>query len=400
MFKQRNINFLNKFRENNIWELILPLSVSLCLLFSMISISLFQIFLTLSFLLWLFILFRKKQWPRFPSFYWALIAYVGFSIVASITSFNPEVSFKDSKELLLFLIVPIVYTALNRNKDITIANLAFLVSSYVACLYSLFYFLFNASLEERITGFMGHYMTQAGVLLLFCCIALSLFFYLKDKTVFLWGFAFILSLVCLVLTLTRSAWLGVVVAICLVLFLYRPKILIFVPVALVLFYLFSPQPVKKRTLSIFSLKEGSNQYRVEYLKAGVEIIKEYPLFGVGPNIVDMHFQNPQYNLSEGAKNNVHLHNNIMQIGAERGIPALCAWLVFMIWIFISLIKILRNKNPASYVLASAALAALFGFNMAGLFEYNFGDSEVVTIFLYLVTIPFIQERILRKKTQA
>ena len=38
--------------------------------------------------------------------------------------------------------------------------------------------------------------------------------------------------------------------------------------------------------------------------------------------------------------------------------------------------------------ARAALAALAAFLTMGLFEYNFGDSEVVVILLFIVTLPF------------
>jgi len=38
--------------------------------------------------------------------------------------------------------------------------------------------------------------------------------------------------------------------------------------------------------------------------------------------------------------------------------------------------------------ARAALAALAAFLTMGLFEYNFSDSEVVMILLFIVTLPF------------
>jgi hypothetical protein len=44
-------------------------------------------------------------------------------------------------------------------------------------------------------------------------------------------------------------------------------------------------------------------------------------------------------------------------------------------------------------LTAAALAGLLALFTAGFFEYNFGDSEVVTLFLYLITVPFAAQRI-------
>jgi len=137
--------------------------------------------------------------------------------------------------------------------------------------------------------------------------------------------------------------------------------------------------------------------RIEYMRAGIIIIKEYPIFGTGPNTIEMALQNPKYGFSKKTKMGVHLHNNILQIGAERGIPTLLAWLTFMVWVFISFLKLLKNKDPTLLPFTVAALAALFALFIAGLFEYNFADSEITMLFLYMITIPFSLARIQRKK---
>jgi O-antigen ligase len=322
-----------------------------------------------------------------------LIGYAALSLISSFFSVNAETSLKDSRELLLYLIVPIAYAGFSKEKEISRANLALLASAYLSTLYSFFYFFFKASPGERIKGFMGHYMTQAGLLLLFCSVALSMVFFSRNKIKFLWGLGFLFALFALTLTQTRSAWIGMVVASTLILLLYKPKTLIIVPVALGLFFLASPQHIKKRALSIFSSRSYSNRMRVEYTKAGIKIIRDFPLFGTGPDTVDMVFQNPKYGLSEEAKRNVHLHNNFIQIAAERGIPTLLVWLIFLGWIFISLFGLLKNKDPSLYPLTVAALTALFALVVEGFFEYNFADSEITTLFLYLLTIPFSLFRI-------
>jgi O-antigen ligase len=292
--------------------------------------------------------------------------------------------------------VPIVYMGLQQTSEIKRANLALLVSAYLSIFYSLFYHLVKAAPGERVQGFMGHYMTQAGVMLLFGALALSIFVFARDKARFFWGLGFLLSLLILILTSTRSAWIGMIVATSVVLFFYKPKTLIVVPVSIALILLLSPREVKNRALSIFSTKSYSNVQRLEYLKAGIQIIKEYPLFGTGPNTVEMEFQNPKYGLSEEAKQNVHLHNNILQIAAERGLPTILAWFVFMVWLFISLIKLVPNKDPTLFPLTVAAIAAFIAHFAAGFFEYNFADAEIAALFFYILTVPFAQARNLEK----
>ena len=379
------------------WISLLPLFLALYLLFSMVSISLSQIFLSFALICWIVILIGKKQKFIFPPFFWPLIVYVALSLISSFLSINPEASLKDSKELILFLIVPIVYTGFSKADLLKKANLALLASAYLSCLYSLFYFFFKASPLERIEGFMGQVMTQSGLLLLFSCMALSMLLFTHNRIRYLWGLGFLLSLFALIFTQTRSAWIGLVVASSLILLIYKPRALIIVPLAVGLFYIASPQYIKKRVLSIFSQKHISNKVRIEHMMAGIKIIKDFPLFGTGSNTVGMIIQNPKYELSEKAKKGgVHLHNNIVQIGAERGIPTLLAWLTFMVWVFISLIKLLKNKDPTLLPFTVAALAVLFALFTAGLFEYNFADSEITMLFLYMITIPFSLARIQKK----
>jgi O-antigen ligase len=371
---------------------LLPFFIFLFVLFSMVSISLSQIFLVHAFVVLAICVFKKQIKISFPPFFWGIIVYCALSILASFFSVNPGVSLIDSKDLLLFLIIPIVYLGLQQTKDMNRANLALLASAYVSIFYSLFTCVFKAVPGERVQGFMGHYMTQAGVMLLFGTLALSLFIFSRDRARFFWGLGFLLSVLILILTSTRSAWIGLVIATSVVLFFYKPKTLIIVPLATVLILLLSPREVKNRALSIFSPRNYSNAQRLEYLDAGIQIIKEYPIFGTGPNTVEMEFQNPKYGLSEEAKQNVHLHNNILQIAAERGIPTLLAWFVFLIWIFISLVKLVPNKDPTLFPLTVAAIAAFLAHFAAGLFEYNFADAEVAALFFYMMAIPFAQAR--------
>jgi O-antigen ligase len=375
-------------RESDLWNQLLVLGLAGCLLFSLISITLMESFLALAFLFWLIALIRRKTELKLPGFVWPLLVYAALSIIVCFFSVNPEVSLKDSRELILYLVVPITMSVAASRRGRSWTTLALLASGLASSLYSIGYFAFRSQPGERIQGFMGHYMTQAGLLLLYICAALSLLFFLKDKSRWLWGIAFALAAVSLALTLTRSAWIGLVVAGAFLLLLYKPKALLLLPVIIALFLLAGPQPMKRRALSIFSLDSYANKHRIEYLKAGWQIVREFPLHGTGPDTVDMVFQNPKYGLSEVSRQNVHLHNNIIQIAAERGIPTLLAWLVFVVWAFFSHLNLLRNKTSPLFPHAAAAAAALLALFTAGLFEYNFADSEIAVLFLYLITVPF------------
>jgi hypothetical protein len=80
----------------------------------------------------------------------------------------------------------------------------------------------------------------------------------------------------------------------------------------------------------------------------------------------------------------------MQIAAERGLPALALWLWFIGATVAGLRPLLRRGRMR--VLSATALGAIAAMLTAGLFEYNFGDSEFLMLFLILITLPFAAER--------
>ena len=89
-----------------------------------------------------------------------------------------------------------------------------------------------------------------------------------------------------------------------------------------------------------------------------------------------------------------MHNNLAQIAAERGVLCLAAWLWF---VGLSLVgsarEIAKNRVDAlPRALAAGAFATLLAGVVAGLFEYNFGDSEFQMLFLFVMSIPPILAR--------
>ena len=358
------------------------------LLFSLISISLTEGFFFLAVILWAVWLIVDKRRFAAPMFFIPLLAYSALSLLSSAYSVNAAVSFRDCRELALYLMIPVAYMSFRGLREVRHANYAVFASAAVSVLYAVYRELFRAAPEERIRGFMGHYMTQAGLLAMFVSLALAMALFGKGKARYVWGAGALAAGAALEMTLTRSAWIGVAAAACVLVLIRKPKFVLVVPVLVVAVFFASPAAVKKRALSIFTLQGYSNRMRVEYLRAGAGIIRDYPLLGTGPDTVDMVFQNPKYGLSEEAKRNVHLHNTAVQIAAERGLPALAAWLAFIVWVGLSLVKVVRARDPDRLPLAAGGLAALTVMVVAGFFEYNFGDSEVAFLFLYLITMPF------------
>jgi O-antigen ligase len=110
---------------------------------------------------------------------------------------------------------------------------------------------------------------------------------------------------------------------------------------------------------------------------------------MGPNMVEreyIRFRDPD----AVERVNPHLHNVPLQIAAERGLPALGAWLWFVGSAAAGLWALLRTGRHR--FLAACGLGAVAAMLGAGLFEHNFGDSEFLMVFLILITLPFASER--------
>jgi putative inorganic carbon (HCO3(-)) transporter len=126
------------------------------------------------------------------------------------------------------------------------------------------------------------------------------------------------------------------------------------------------------------------------MRTGAAIIKDQPLTGIGPDMVSRMYVEYRDTLAVN-ETNPHLHNVPLQIAAERGLPALAIWL----WFIVVLIRDLARKTRSSSMrsLPTAALAGVVAMLAAGMFEYNFGDSEFLMLFLLLVTLPYAADRI-------
>jgi O-antigen ligase len=81
----------------------------------------------------------------------------------------------------------------------------------------------------------------------------------------------------------------------------------------------------------------------------------------------------------------------LQIAAERGLPALAVWLWFIVVLIRDLVQKTRSSPMKS--LPTAALAGVVAMLTAGMFEYNFGDSEFLMLFLLIVTLPYAADRV-------
>jgi O-antigen ligase len=358
-----------------------------------------QTLLGLSAVLWIVLLARGAARWRAPAFFVPLVIYAGLTLVSALFSADRAASLTDCKQLVLFAIVPMTASLARGDRAMRVVDVVIAVGGAAALVGIVQWAMLGyEDLTNRPRGLLSHYMTFSGLLMLVTCAAVArVLFHGRD---IVWpAVAVPALLVALAATLTRNAWLGTAAAIVLLFALRNWRLLIVLPVAAAVLLVVAPGQIRSRAASIGDMNDPTTRDRYAMLEIGREIIADDPLTGVGPDQIKKVYAQyrPPYAVNP---TNPHLHNVPLQIAAERGLPALAAWLWFIAAATVGVIRQLRQPRDAqrrggpaghprgAFALAATALAAIIAMLTAGLFEYNFGDSEFLMLFLGLITLPF------------
>jgi O-antigen ligase len=243
----------------------------------------------------------------------------------------------------------------------------------------------------RARAFYSIYMTLGGVLALLLASALPRLARLGRDVAWL-GPAWLLGAGALALTYVRGAWLGFAAgALVAVAGLGRRGIVAALALVVLAGALVLGLPaVRERMRTLGTLADESARDRVAMLDAGQRLARAHPLTGVGPGQVKHVY--PRVATREALRRSTsHLHNTPMQILVERGVIGFAAWLWIFVAFFVRGTAALRGLPSAAAgdrALALGSLAAGVVFLVGGLFEYNFGDTEVLLMAVTLMALPF------------
>ena len=380
------------------------------------SISMSQIFIFSGIIVW-FISFNREvnvTSLRFPC--WVPVSmFMIFTLISAFTSKEPFESVISSREITQFFIFYFTINIVNNEKEIPFLFNILILSTSIVCLFVLVtIFLDPVNLGSRKSGFFSIYMTLGGFLVIAISITIAYLISEISKGRRLWIFCGLLLMsVAILATLSRNAWVGIFISSILVLFITRNKTFIITFIGMLLiFLLISPDSVIKRMKSIGNFNDPTMIERTIMWKSGLNMIFSNPLFGFGPGLVKKNYYKniyidpklPSVKDSDGIRVNVlpngvkikkyrgHLHNNLLHISVERGLPAMFSWL--FIW-GLFFFKAIRNymqrerNNPIHSLCSIAGIISISGFLASGMFEYNFGDSEVSMLMFFALSLPFL-----------
>ncbi len=208
----------------------------------------------------------------------------------------------------------------------------------------------------------------------------------------LWWLAMAVVALAIALNFTRGVWLGCFVAALYLVARWKARWLWALPLLAAISYLASPSLVRHRVwLAFHPAQDPALSIRLEMWGVGLRMMRAHPLVGVGPNnIVEVYALYLPSGKSPETGFHEHMHNDFIQFGAERGLPCLASW----VWLMAALgwhIGNVRRKLRAAGWLADGAFAAWLALLAEGCFEFNFGTSPVLMVFLFLTALPFVAE---------
>lgn len=385
---------------------------SLSVLTFLISIAASQLCLTIAALLYFAHLLHAKPTPaiRFPPVKLPLALFCAWTVVSACFAEFPAAGGFTIRKLTLFLILLLTVNLIASRRHLLFLLKALFVEAAVAGVVGAAQFarqyrsvrlhhprqLYLYMTMTRIVGFQGHWMNFGGQQMMIFAMLAAFLLLARGRNqaarVNYWLLAFALVVLSILLNLTRGVWLGCFVAAIYLIARWRAKWLWALPVVIVLTLVAGPRMLRRREASVLHpTHDTSLAERFEMWGVGWRMIKRHPWVGVGPdNIPGLY----GFYLPPGKPAIVgyhdHLHDNFIQLAAERGLPCLAAWLWLMGAFLWGCARIRRRRGPLAWI-ADGAIAVWLALIIEGVFEFNFGSSPVLMVFLFLIAAPFVLE---------
>ena len=278
------------------------------------------------------------------------------------------------------LLVPLAATHARLPRRGRQALAVLLTSVTLAALFGLgLYVVKGAAWPARAHGAVGHYMTFGGQLLLFVSLAAGVLALERTPR---WRLGALLAALAgsaaLAATYTRSAWIGLAVSLAVLLGLARPRWLPALAAAILIALALAPASYRARAWSVFDPHDPTNLERTYMWQGGLAMFRDHPLTGVG--LGDMKPVYDRYKPPPATERAGHLHSVPVQLAASMGLVGLAAFVLLYGSLFAAAGRGLRRTIAGGGLAAglrASVVAMLAGFLVAGLFEWNFGDEELL-----------------------
>jgi O-antigen ligase len=316
---------------------------------------------------------------------WPTLAWFAAFALSAWFALDRTASLPRLTKMLFPLLVPLAATHARLPQRGRRALATMLVSATLAALFGL-YMAKGVGWPARTNGAVGHYMTFGGQLLLFVSLAAGVLVLERAPRWRLGAlFAALAGSAALATTFTRSAWIGLILSLATLLGLARPRWLPVLATAVMIALVLAPASYRARALSAFDPHNSANLERTYMWQGGLAMFRDHPLTGVG--LQDLQPLYERYKSPQATERAGHMHSVPVQIAASMGLVGLIAFVLLYGSLFVAAGSGLRQMIAAGGLAAglrAGVVAMLVGFLVAGLFEWNFGDEELLYPLLTLV----------------
>jgi O-antigen ligase len=341
---------------------------------------------------------------RMPRFFKPLLVFLAITVMADLFSADPRAGLPQIRKFYVFAIALLAYTFLRKARRILALATAWTASAFLSAILGIHQFLarlaearrlywniYEYVLDQRMTGFAGHWMTFGGEQMIALLLLTSLLLFGRRSRWKPVGWAVWLVIAAsLVLGMTRSVYLaGFPAGLAWLLWHRRKAVLCIAPLVCAVAFIAVPGHVRERIVSVVRPHGNvdSNGRRMIMARAGWAMVRSHPLLGIGPEQPGRQFDryvpaSVPRPLPKGWYG--HLHNIYLQYAAERGIPALLVLLWAIATAAADCRRALRDGAGDSAWILHGALAVIVAVLVEGLFEHNLGDSEILTMFLIVL----------------
>lgn len=327
------------------------------------------------------------RWYRTPIDLPAL-GWMAALVLASLFALDPSGSWPNVKKGLLLAVVSLAAYNAREERTAKAALAALFVSAAAATIYALARFAHDGgAFPARVRGLVGHPLTYGGQAMLLLSLGGAIALRVRALRWRIGAIALgLLVAPALLGSFTRSAWIGTLVSLAVIVGRTKARWLpILAAVAVAALFLL-PAGYRVRALSSLDLRSSWNVERLLLWDAGRSMFLDHPVTGVG--LQDLHPLLERYRKPGANERHGHLHNVVIQVGATMGIVGLLALLGVWIGLARSALAPPSPSTEFGAAVRNAALGALAGFVVAGLFEWNLGDEELVEFLAVLIGLAF------------
>jgi len=350
---------------------------------------------------------RRRDLLRPPPGWILLGLFCVLTVASAAVSGHFAEALPQIKKFYVFLLLPVVYSAVRKPADVQRMFVWMAAAATASAAWSMVQYVFKlraaeeagvpfyqAYVADRITGFMSHWMTFSGHMMIGLALLAGIVLFASPAG---WGrrewlacsAGGALMAAGLVLGLTRSMWAGAGAAALYLVWNWRKRLILAAPLAAAGAFLAAPEPLATRIRSFWQPSPlDSNDHRTILRRTGVRMIEANPWFGVGPMRVRETFLDY---LPPDVPRPLpvsywydHLHNIYIHFAAERGIPAMLALVGFLAAGLVRMAARARDAPADVRAVLHAASACIVGVLVAGWGEVNLGDSEVLGVVLSVI----------------